>query len=261
MFERFTRGDSARTRESGGAGLGLSLVAAIAQAHGGTVSVASAPGTHAFEVGLPAARCRVAGSQVADRSAPHGGTQPGSTQSVHEHRSQPHRPTPPQSGDRTGHGHRAPSSRPRSDGAGCTRTAIGRGTVAGRIWRGSVEDPAWARPALLGLLAATALLYLWGLGASGWANSFYSAAAQAGADSWKAFFFGSSDAASSITVDKPPMALWLMALSVRIFGLSSWSILAPEALLGVASVGLLHARCVVRRDPPWPGSSPGRCSP
>ena len=54
------------------------------------------------------------------------------------------------------------------------------------------------------LLAATALLYLWGLGASGWANSFYSAAAQAGSVSWKAFFYGSSDAANCITVDKTP---------------------------------------------------------
>ena len=54
-FERFTRGDSARTRESGGAGLGLSLVQAIAQAHGGTVSVDSAPGRTRFEVRLPAA--------------------------------------------------------------------------------------------------------------------------------------------------------------------------------------------------------------
>ena len=101
------------------------------------------------------------------------------------------------------------------------------------------------RPALLGLLAATAVLYLWGLGASGWANSFYSAAAQAGSESWKAFFFGSSDAANSITVDKTPMSLWAMALSVRIFGLSSWSILVPQALMGVASVGLLYA--TVRR--------------
>jgi 4-amino-4-deoxy-L-arabinose transferase-like glycosyltransferase len=83
------------------------------------------------------------------------------------------------------------------------------------------------------------------LGASGWANSFYSAAAQAGSASWKAMFFGSSDAASSITVDKTPMSLWVMALSVRAFGLSSWSILVPEALMGVASVGLLHA--TVRR--------------
>src|SRR5215831_18352159 len=102
-------------------------------------------------------------------------------------------------------------------------------------------QPAWARPALLVLLALTAVLYLWGLGASGWANSFYSAAAQAGSQSWKAFFFGSSDAGNSITVDKTPASLWLMALSVRAFGLSSWSILVPQALCGVATVGLLYA--------------------
>src|ERR1700712_5572578 len=108
------------------------------------------------------------------------------------------------------------------------------------LLRGRSAEPAWVRPALLGLLLATALLYLWGLGASGYANSFYSAAAQAGSASWKAMFFGSSDAANSITVDKPPAALWIMALSVRIFGLSSWSVLVPQALEGIASVGLLY---------------------
>src|SRR5262245_37620400 len=95
------------------------------------------------------------------------------------------------------------------------------------------------------LLAAAAALYLWGLGESGWANSYYSAAAQAGSASWKAFFFGSSDAGNSITVDKTPASLWLMAMSVRVFGLSSWSILVPQALCGVAAVGLLYT--TVRR--------------
>ncbi len=101
-----------------------------------------------------------------------------------------------------------------------------------RVWQGPAEQERWARPALLGLLTATAFLYLWGLGSSGWANSFYSAAAQAGSASWKALFFGSSDAGNSITVDKPPMALWVMGLSVRAFGLSSWAILVPQALMG-----------------------------
>ncbi|GLY19043.1 hypothetical protein Kisp01_60570 [Kineosporia sp. NBRC 101677] len=114
-----------------------------------------------------------------------------------------------------------------------------------RLVRGREEDPAWVRPALAGLLVSTAFLYMWGLGESGWANSFYSAAVQAGSESWKAFFFGSSDAANSITVDKPPLALWPMALSVRIFGLSSWSILLPQAVMGVATVGLLFT--TVRR--------------
>ena len=113
-------------------------------------------------------------------------------------------------------------------------------------------DATWIRPAFWGLLVATAILYMWGLGASGWANDFYSAAAQAGSQSWKALFFGASDAANSITVDKPPLSLWAMALSVRIFGLSSWSILIPQALMGVASVGVLYA--TVRR---WFGAPAG----
>jgi hypothetical protein len=54
------------------------------------------------------------------------------------------------------------------------------------------------------LLAGTAVLYLWDLSASGWGNSFYAAAAQAGAQSWKAWLFGSLDAGNAITVDKPP---------------------------------------------------------
>lgn len=99
----------------------------------------------------------------------------------------------------------------------------------------------WTRLALLALLLGTGLLYLWGLGASGWANSFYAAAVQAGSVSGKAFFYGSSDAANSITVDKTPASLWLMALSVRIFGLNSWAMLVPQALCGVASVGVLYA--------------------
>jgi 4-amino-4-deoxy-L-arabinose transferase-like glycosyltransferase len=106
--------------------------------------------------------------------------------------------------------------------------------------RGRDGDPRWVRPSLLTLLAATGLLYLWDLSASGWANAFYSAAVQAGSKSWEAFFYGSSDAANSITVDKPPVSLWVMELSVRLFGLSSWSILVPEALMGVATVGVVY---------------------
>jgi len=118
--------------------------------------------------------------------------------------------------------------------------------------RGRPDDPAWVRPALLVILAVSAVLYLWDLGASGWANDFYAAAVQSGTKSWTAFFFGSSDWGNVITVDKPPAALWVMALSGRIFGFSSWSMLAPQALMGVASVWLLYA--AVRR---WSGAVAG----
>ncbi len=110
-----------------------------------------------------------------------------------------------------------------------------------RLIRGRPDDPAWVRPALVLLLVATGFLYLWGLGRSGWGNSFYSAAVQAGTKSWKAFFFGSSDASNFITVDKPPAFLWVMEISARLFGVNSWSILAPQALEGVATVGLIFA--------------------
>jgi 4-amino-4-deoxy-L-arabinose transferase-like glycosyltransferase len=131
-------------------------------------------------------------------------------------------------------------------------TPARRRTRVRRLLLGRAEDPAWVRPSLLALLVLTAVLYLWGLGASGWANSFYSAAVQAGSVSWKAFFFGSSDAANSITVDKTPASLWVMALSARLFGMNAWSLLVPEALMGVATVGLLFA--TVRR---WFGPAAG----
>ncbi len=126
-----------------------------------------------------------------------------------------------------------------------TTPAFHAAPIFGRRRRTRPDDPRWVRPALLALLATTAVLYLWGLSASGWANSFYAAAVQAGSEDWKAFFFGSSDAANFITVDKPPASLWVMALSARIFGVNAWSLLVPQALEGVAAVALLYA--TVRR--------------
>ncbi|MET9286979.1 glycosyltransferase family 39 protein [Nocardia beijingensis] len=132
--------------------------------------------------------------------------------------------------------HRAPAGRSRAD----------------RVFFGPATQPRWARPALLTLLGATAVLYLWNLTVSGWANEYYAAAAQAGTQSWKALLFGAHDAGNAITVDKPPAALWVMGLSGRLFGFGSWSLLAPQALMGVGSVALLYA--AVRR---WSGPGAG----
>nr|MDP9282761.1 glycosyltransferase family 39 protein [Chloroflexota bacterium] len=81
---------------------------------------------------------------------------------------------------------------------------------------------------------------------NGYANTYYSAAALAASQSWSAWFFGSFDAGNFITVDKPPLSTMLMGLSVRLFGLSSLSILLPEALAGVATVVVLFQ--TVRRS-------------
>jgi 4-amino-4-deoxy-L-arabinose transferase-like glycosyltransferase len=97
-----------------------------------------------------------------------------------------------------------------------------------------------ARPELLGLLALTALLNLWALGRNGWANDYYSATVRSMSSSWHNFLYASFDQAGVMTVDKPPLALWVQSLSVRVFGFHSLSVLVPQALMGMVTVGLVY---------------------
>jgi 4-amino-4-deoxy-L-arabinose transferase-like glycosyltransferase len=97
-----------------------------------------------------------------------------------------------------------------------------------------------ARPELIVLLVLAGALNLWALGINGYANDYYSAAVRSMTTSWHAFLYGAFDAAGLQTVDKPPLALWVQALSARAFGFSSWSLLVPQALMGIATVGLVY---------------------
>ncbi|WP_042412742.1 glycosyltransferase family 39 protein [Streptacidiphilus anmyonensis] len=108
------------------------------------------------------------------------------------------------------------------------------------------RGPRWIRPAYWGTLALAALVYCYGLGQNGDANSYYAAAVLSGTKSWSAMFYGSLDAGNFITVDKPPFALWLMELSCRVFGFGSWQMLLPIAGCAVASVAVLYS--AVRRS-------------
>jgi len=96
------------------------------------------------------------------------------------------------------------------------------------------------RPELAGLLLLAGVLYLWALSQNGWANEYYSAAVRSMAGNWHDFLYGSFDAGGLMTVDKPPLALWVQALSVKAFGYGSQAILVPQALMGMAGVGLLY---------------------
>lgn len=129
---------------------------------------------------------------------------------------------------------------PAASGAG-RQASTGRTRRSGRASRLLLgTQPCWIRPSAAALLAFTAVLYLWNLEATGYANSFYAAAIQAGTKDWTALLFGSLDAGNAITVDKPPAALWIPALVGRVFGFSPLSMLVPQALMGVAAVGLLY---------------------
>ncbi|HEX5927529.1 MAG TPA: glycosyltransferase family 39 protein [Baekduia sp.] len=107
-----------------------------------------------------------------------------------------------------------------------------RAVRGGRAW-----VPA---PELLALLVVAAVLDLWALDRNGWANTYYSATVRSMAGSWHNFFYNSFDASGVMTVDKPPLALWVQALSARAFGFSSWSMLVPQALMGVGTVALAY---------------------
>jgi 4-amino-4-deoxy-L-arabinose transferase-like glycosyltransferase len=129
--------------------------------------------------------------------------------------------------------------RPRRDGAASAAERLRA------LARGRPGDAAYVRPVLLAIMAVAAFLYLHELTASGYSNSYYAAAVKSASVSWKAWFFGSLDPGSFITVDKPPLSLWLMGLSARVFGFSPFSLLLPQALCTIATVGLLYT--TVRR--------------
>ena len=95
------------------------------------------------------------------------------------------------------------------------------------------------RPELSALIALAAALNLRALSRNGWANDYYSAAVRSMSSSWHNFLYASADPSGVMTVDKPPLALWVQSLSVRVFGYHPLSMLVPQALMGVASVALV----------------------
>lgn len=100
--------------------------------------------------------------------------------------------------------------------------------------------------ALLAILMLALALRGWELERSGWGAEYYSAAVRSMSMSWHNFFFAAFDPAGFISVDKPPLSLWLQVLSVKLFGFHPLSVLLPQVLEGVAAVWVLY-RLVRRR--------------
>src|SRR5438309_7694527 len=99
--------------------------------------------------------------------------------------------------------------------------------------------PIWRR-SLFAVLAAAAALRLWRLSKNGFGNEYYTAGVRSMSLSWHNFLYNSFDPAGFISVDKPPVALWMQVASVKLFGFHALSVLIPQALEGVAAVGLLY---------------------
>ena len=108
-----------------------------------------------------------------------------------------------------------------------------------RLWRSPSDQPRWARPALLGITVLAAVAYASNLGGQQ-PELFYAAAVRSMAHSWHDFFYGAFDPLGTVSVDKLPGALWIQALSVRLFGLHLWAINLPQAVEGALTVPFLY---------------------
>lgn len=101
------------------------------------------------------------------------------------------------------------------------------------------------RIALTAILILSAILNFTNLNIEGYSNEYYSAGVKSMLTSFKNFFFVSFDPTGYVTIDKPPVGFWMQAISAKVFGFNSWSIIFPQALAGVISVGILY--CLVKR--------------
>ena len=110
----------------------------------------------------------------------------------------------------------------------------------GGVLGGLARLAARVRPEPLVLALLAGALNLWDLSRNGWANTYYAAAVHSMSESWHNFLFASFDPSGVMTVDKPPLALWVQTASVEVFGFHPLAILAPQALMGVASVLLVY---------------------
>jgi 4-amino-4-deoxy-L-arabinose transferase-like glycosyltransferase len=125
--------------------------------------------------------------------------------------------------------------------------------AARRVWgRDDAGRRPWHRAALVGVAGLAAVLDTWGLSQNGFGNPYYAAAVRSMLESWHDFFFLSLDAGGFVSVDKPPLALWLQALSAKLLGYGWLSLLLPEALAGVLAVIVLY-RAVGRTWGAWAG--------
>lgn len=121
-----------------------------------------------------------------------------------------------------------------------------------QVWRSPDDQPGWARPLVLAVAALTAFSYAWHSGTT--IEAYYAAAVRSMASSWHDFIYGAFDPAGTVSVDKLPGALWVQALSARLFGFHVWSLLLPQVVEGALTVLVLY-RVVQRLGGPVAGAA------
>ncbi len=118
-------------------------------------------------------------------------------------------------------------------------------TLFERVTPATMRGRLAQRISLVVILLLAAFLNFFQLQQNGYGNTYYAAAVKSMLTSWHNFFFVSFDPGGFVTVDKPPLALWIQTASAKIFGFSGFSLLLPQALAGIISVYVLYR--LVRR--------------
>src|ERR671927_1104626 len=118
-------------------------------------------------------------------------------------------------------------------------TSSKRTPLSGRVRAVAAKASSWQRIALAAILCLSAFLNIFRLTDAGYGNSYYAAAVKDMLTSWHNFFFASFDA-GFVSVDKPPLGLWVQAASAYLFGFHGWALLLPQAIAGVLSVALTY---------------------
>src|SRR5881227_2094543 len=118
-------------------------------------------------------------------------------------------------------------------------TSSKRTPLSGRVRTVAAKTSSWQRLALAAILCLSAFLNFFKLTDAEYGNSYYAAGVKDMLTSWSNFFFVSFDA-GYVSVDKPPLGLWIQAASAWLFGFHGWALLLPQAIAGVLSVALIY---------------------
>ncbi|KAA6472997.1 glycosyltransferase family 39 protein [Bacillus swezeyi] len=93
---------------------------------------------------------------------------------------------------------------------------------------------------LASILLAALILNTYNIWQDDAANQYYLAAVKSMTQNFHNFFYASFDPSGFVSVDKPPLVLWIQTIFAKIFGVHTWSVILPQALAGVGSVYLLY---------------------
>ena len=93
---------------------------------------------------------------------------------------------------------------------------------------------------LVAIMLASAGIHFYKLATVGDANTYYTAAVKSMLQSWHNFFYVAAEPGGSVTVDKPPLGLWIEAAFAAVFGVQGWVVCLPNILAALLSIPLLY---------------------